>query len=464
MDIDDGRHFVNQYPDYDSSKDVSRNAGFDDSFKQRLESAGRVLIQNFEKTTLSSRHDTSDYSVYTGVSGYAFLYYSLAKKSPAGSSSRHDYISKGEHFLAKTGRGSRDTFLCGRVGPTTIRALFLNLKGGIQVCHEVIRDVVAVDHNRITDDEHLYGKSGYLTALLLLRQEVPSSFQVISDDKILKVLTAIVDAGKNGTHGRYPGLPLYYIWHHTPYVGAAHGLSGILYTLLKCRKFLQPQDVNELVRPCIDFLINARFESGNTPSSLGKDRDKLVHWCHGAPGMVYTFTEAYATFGDKKYLDAALMSGEVVWKRGLLHKGYGICHGVAGNGYALLHLFKTTRDAKWLHRAMKFAEFCMDYGSHGCPSADRPYSLFEGLAGTIYFLFDLVDPDNAGFPGYELQPLQWPQRLSLSLAFFVVKTLINALEMVMVKTRVPNDYWENKHCKHKLVSFVHFDIPVVGRS
>lgn len=406
MDIDDGRHFPNTYQDYDPTKDPNKDASFGDNYKQRLESAGRMLMQNFEKTVLSSRHDTSDYSVYTGVSGYALLYYLLAKKAPVGSSSRQDYIAKGEHFLSKTGRGSRDTFLCGRVGPTTIRALFVALKGDLQICQEVIRDVGAVDHNRITDDEHLYGKSGYLTALLLLRQEVPSSFQVISDEKIRSILASILDSGKNGKHGRYPGLPLFYIWHHSPYVGAAHGFTGILYTLLKCRKFLQPQELNDLVRPCVDFLINTRFESGNTPSSLGKDRDKLVHWCHGAPGVVYTFTEAYSTFGDEKYLNAALLSGEVVWKRGLLHKGYGICHGVAGNGYALLHLYKVTRHPKWLHRAMKFADFCMDYGSHGCPPADRPYSLFEGMAGTIYFLFDLVDPDNARFPGYELLPLK----------------------------------------------------------
>jgi hypothetical protein len=33
---------------------------------------------------------------------------------------------------------------------------------------------------------------------------------------------------------------------------------------------------------------------------------------------------------------------------------------------------------------------------------DRPFSLFEGLAGTIYFLDDLLRPDQARFPAFLL--------------------------------------------------------------
>src|SRR5205085_1765169 len=96
-------------------------------------------------------------------------------------------------------------------------------------------------------------------------------------------------------------------------------------------------------------------------------------------------------------------SADVIWERGLLRKGYGICHGVAGNGYAFLHLFKVTGECRYLHRALKFAEFIFDYGRHGCRIPDTPYSLFEGLAGTVYFLFDLLNnPRGAKFPAYEL--------------------------------------------------------------
>lgn len=36
-----------------------------------------------------------------------------------------------------------------------------------------------------------------------------------------------------------------------------------------------------------------RFSSGNFPSSVDNDRDRLVHWCHGAPSMTMLFTIAH---------------------------------------------------------------------------------------------------------------------------------------------------------------------------
>lgn len=114
-------------------------------------------------------------------------------------------------------------------------------------------------------------------------------------------------------------------------------------------------------------------------------------------------------FKEEKYLKEAVDCAEVIWQRGLLRKGYGICHGTAGNGYAFLTLYKLTQEKKYLYRACKvrqglrnwaklhhsdwfwtsswpggvitffqFAEWCLDYGTHGCRIPDRPYSLFEG--------------------------------------------------------------------------------------
>ena len=65
-------------------------------------------------------------------------------------------------------------------------------------------------------------------------------------------------------------------------------------------------------------------------------------------------------------------------------------------------MFMDTGDAKYLYRAARFAEFCFDWGKHGCRIADRPLSLFEGLAGTIYFMTDLLNPQTAKFPAFYL--------------------------------------------------------------
>ena len=49
-----------------------------------------------------------------------------------------------------------------------------------------------------------------------------------------------------------------------------------------------------VVRPSVDYLLHMCFKGGNLPSSLesgGKDR--LVHWCHGCPGLVHLLALSY---------------------------------------------------------------------------------------------------------------------------------------------------------------------------
>lgn len=59
----------------------------------------------------------------------------------------------------------------------------------------------------------------------------------------------------------------------------------------------------------------------------------------------------FQVFGTPQYLDNALQCGEVVWRWGLLKKGYGLCHGAAGNAYTFLALYKQTKEPKHLYRA-----------------------------------------------------------------------------------------------------------------
>ncbi len=133
---------------------------------------------------------------------------------------------------------------------------------------------------------------------------------------------------------------------------------------------LRPR-ITSLVRPCLDYLLSLQLPSGNFPSSLESPSDRLVHWCHGAPGFVHLMARAYTVsqlsmeaqpaantlclqeFGDERYLHAAQRCGEVVWQRGLLKKGCGLCHGVAGNAYTFLRLHQLTGQTKYLHRTFK---------------------------------------------------------------------------------------------------------------
>lgn len=84
-----------------------------------------------------------------------------------------------------------------------------------------------------------------------------------------------------------------YEWHDSLYLGAAHGVSGIMYILLYLAEYLSQSELQDLVKPTIDYLASLRFPSGNYPSSLGRDVDSKVQWCHGAPGFVFLYTMAY---------------------------------------------------------------------------------------------------------------------------------------------------------------------------
>jgi hypothetical protein len=48
----------------------------------------------------------------------------------------------------------------------------------------------------------------------------------------------------------------------------------------------------------------------------------------------------------------------------------------------------------------KFVKCCFYFGHHGCKIADRPLSLLEGLARTVYFFSELLIPDSAKFPAF----------------------------------------------------------------
>lgn len=223
----------------------------------------------------------------------------------------------------------------------------------------------------------------------------------ISASTINQVCQAILDSGERLAKHERSRSPLMYTWHDKHYVGAAHGIVGILFMLLQTLSTHSVKSNLGNIESCVEFLMSEQFSSGNFPSSLENDTDKLIHWCHGAPGAVHLMVKAYQVFGKDKYLSAAVKCGDVIWRRGLLKKGYGICHGVAGNAYAFLCLYKQTGDSRYLHRALKFAEWCFDYGEHGCRTPDRPYSLFEGMAGTVYFLADILEPHSSKFPAFE---------------------------------------------------------------
>ncbi|KAF3812722.1 hypothetical protein GH733_019085 [Mirounga leonina] len=182
--------------------------------------------------------------------------------------------------------------------------------------------------------------------------------------QIKSICQAILDSGKQYAMKKRKPFPLMYSYYGTEYLGAAHGLSSILQMLLSYHEHLKPSD-QELVWQSVDFLMEQE-QNCNWPPELGEAierENELVHWCHGAP--------AYLVSKKPQYLDTCIRCGELTWQKGLLKKGPGICHGVAGSAYE----FKA-----------------------GSRVLESIYSLYEGFSGTVCFLIDLLQPNQAEFP------------------------------------------------------------------
>ena len=81
-----------------------------------------------------------------------------------------------------------------------------------------------------------------------------------------------------------------YEWHNKKYYGAAHGITGILFVLLQAgEKYITEDIMKNYIKASIDYLKSKMYTSGNVPSSHGSENDKLIHWCHGAPGAIHLF-------------------------------------------------------------------------------------------------------------------------------------------------------------------------------
>ncbi|KAF2895694.1 hypothetical protein ILUMI_10474 [Ignelater luminosus] len=392
------RHFENPFDDYSvksAESVITRNKiSSNSSIVTELESKWAKTIRKFQNL------DFRDTSVYTGTSGVALL---KLLKNPNDES---NLMEIKELLDLKHLKHRRHTFLCGDAGPLAIGAVVCNKLGETDEMKHLIQKLLrmqgdAVNPSSGLPDEYLYGRAGYLFALLYVNKHIEPP--PVPSNTIRQVIEAILTSGKEGARSGSFECPLMYQWHDSYYLGAAHGVSGIMYLLLQAKEFLTDTEINSLIKPTIDYMARLRFRSGNYPSSLGSDNDKYIQWCHGAPGFVYLFSIAHKVFGDSKYLKLALEAGEVIWKRGLVKKGYSICHGVSGNAYCFLELYQTTKDEKHLYRAIKFAEWCINYTKdHEEHSPDRPLSLFEGIAGPMYLLLDIQKPMEAKFPGFTL--------------------------------------------------------------
>uniref|UniRef100_A0A4W5M8A4 LanC lantibiotic synthetase component C-like 2 (bacterial) n=1 Tax=Hucho hucho TaxID=62062 RepID=A0A4W5M8A4_9TELE len=302
------RSFINPYPDWDQGVFTSSNSGTDgdcnepfgengkisEAFHKKVQNKIKDLLQQMEEGLKTA--DPHDFSTYTGWTGIALLYLQLHRVTCEASHLQRalDYVKRTLRIL----NGRKVTFLCGDAGPLAVAAVVhhrLKNQTESQECLtkllQLQRGVVSADSEM--PDELLYGRAGYLYALLYVNKEIGPD--TVDETTIARVVTAILESGKNMAkeERKAEKCPLLYEWHKKQYVGAAHGLAGIYCMLMQPSAKVNQEVLSELVRPSVDYVRHKKFRSGNYPSSLSNETDRLVHWCHGAPGVVHMLIMAH---------------------------------------------------------------------------------------------------------------------------------------------------------------------------
>lgn len=401
--MDSSRFFVNPWlNDNHSMSSVSQN------LKDKLDEHISSLFSEID-SHYRSRHDGS---LYSGSLGKVYLLYRLGRLNEAS-----------EKVLMYTYQAdSRITLLEGiQVGALALScAIHFRLKMDhiFREHSKLLLNSGSVTSENSNEEECdvMYGRSGYVHAILFVRKEIADKNYGFKE-----VTQLLMDILKQGMKNKTESYPLLWIWHHKIYLGSAHGVAGILQTLISCKQELKDisihmkHDVASDIRNTIMTLTSTCFQSGNLPSSLGNERDSLVQWCHGSVGHILLLVKAYEVFDDEQFLhDAERLAINVVWSRGFLKKGVGLCHGISGNAYPFLALYRAfklfqerggavenTDIDRWLGLSWKFAEFAVKHLEQLRNVPDHPFSLFEGLGGLCSLLLDLKSPMKSSFPLFE---------------------------------------------------------------
>ncbi|KAI6214146.1 LanC-like protein 3-like protein [Aphelenchoides besseyi] len=341
-----------------------------------------------------SREECQESGPYVGCAGIGYAMLKAGQTLPEKLITNVEFCNQllaSQFKYAKDASKSRQTrYLCGTLGLHVVEAISRHMSGRSiesygQIFSSFVDTVTCDGYQRIGDDDVLNGRSGFLLAVQQIKKA--TGYSVLSDAEIQRVLKAIIHSGRRYSRQHHSPAPLFYQWHQKEYLGAAHGLSGVLQALLSFWDLLA-EDERVDVKQTLDWFCSIQQPDGNFPSSSG----------HIA-GVIHLLIQALVLFSEDHYLQSAKRCVELIWYKGVLRKGCGLCHGVAGNGYAMLLLYRVVNDPTLLERAKAFALIMMDQKFEQLSNVpDSPYSLFEGWAGALCFLIDLHNPGRAQFP------------------------------------------------------------------
>eukprot|EP00761_Pharyngomonas_kirbyi_P007187 gb/GECH01007196.1/.p1 GENE.gb/GECH01007196.1/~~gb/GECH01007196.1/.p1 ORF type:complete len:507 (+),score=112.33 gb/GECH01007196.1/:1-1521(+) len=419
------------------------------------------------------------YSVFTGAAGLAYMYLNLYQHSSSESQNKEHYLNLAVEFIESAlrrlkryqkrqgGVSHHVGFVDGESGPLAIATLIYAATGDEDKRKSVAKELISVariaSHEQISANELLYGRAGTLHAILLVKE---TSSDIITDSVVETLCDRIMS---DGYHFGNFKCPLLWEWHDKKYLGAAHGIVGILYILLDVPYVRQnPKWMRDILNSVHFIATELQFPDGNFPTrtdhfELNRPAySKLVQWCHGAPGVIPLLIKTISLLRSSSInlehsksrtetssspspssssthvehnicnLDLVVVNipklitslrhcidiaEKHIWERGLLFKGVGLCHGISGNALSILkarsallmdhqdnesesgnesHLHYGNRNEKYLrslYHAVNMTLFAVDVDSLSrlIEVPDHPFSLFQGVAGLVWLLSDILE-------------------------------------------------------------------------
>ncbi|RIB25758.1 hypothetical protein C2G38_2138627 [Gigaspora rosea] len=376
-------------------------------FEKFIKDNVKVILSEYP-----AANNTHDFDVFNGYGGIAFMFFHLHQLFP-------DFTIEGDKVsnlcikylsasLSAVRRSSQDLvgFLGSHVGPLALAVVvYETIEENTQESLKYLDIILKKYHPlALKDDwnELLYGRTGYLYVLIFIRKYCKNNEEImarIGNEKLKEIIELVIQDGRNGavTYDKNTGPALMWSWYDTEYIGAIHGVAGIITVILHCEELARPY-FDELFQT-IEWLAGSVPRDKNYPADTQSTEDHLVHFCHGAPGIVPAFLKIYSLYpthpSSKNILSHAVAKTDLVWKRGILKKGAtGLCHNTLGNAYTFLLTYLVTQDEKQLKRALAFGLYGSEWkdktqkGEIRVP--DHPWSLFEGLSGGVIYWADVL--------------------------------------------------------------------------
>lgn len=160
------------------------------------------------------------------------------------------YLKHAQNFINMAKANARNSerdmaaFLCGNSGIHAVSAVIAFLLEQKHVFNNDLKEFnkgyhlskpINYDHNGC--DEMLVGRAGYIMGQIWLNDLIDPPH--IEPTKIMDLCRVVIESGRVYSKSYRSALPLMYHYHGQEYIGAAHGVAGILLVLLKSPLFAQ---------------------------------------------------------------------------------------------------------------------------------------------------------------------------------------------------------------------------------